>query len=140
VIWTVLLGAALATAPEEQALFDALLDAPVAEIQAPPALPAAPPVPWWPVPAGILGMGLLWAARRKVLGGFETDKGHGMQVHSRVALGQGSGLAIVEIETPAGPRMLLMGVGSGSAPRLVADLEDRFRDELIDGILNRGES
>ena len=136
-----LIGVALATAPEEQALFDALLDAPAVQAtEAPAALPAPPKVPWWPVPAGLLGMAMLWAARKRVLGGFESSTGHGMQVHSRVALGQGSGLAIVEVETPSGPRMLLMGVGSGAAPHLVADLEDRFRDELISGILDRSES
>jgi len=140
VIWSLLVGVAMATAPEEQALFDALLDAPPAEAVASQPLPEAPSVPWWPVPVGLVGAGMLWVARKKVLNGFEAGAGHGMQVHSRVALGQGSGLAVVEIDTPAGPRMLLMGVGTGSAPRLVADLEDRFRDELIAGILNRGES
>ncbi len=137
-IWTLLVGVALATTPDEQELMDALLLPPEPQAEVVPT-PHRPQVPWWPVPAGLLGMGLLWVARQKVLGGFGASKGHSMQVHSRIQLGQGSGLAVVEIETPDGPRRLLMGVGSGVPPRLVADLDDRFRDDLIDELLDRGQ-
>ena len=89
---------------------------------------------------GMLGMGLLWAARHKLNGRFGDTDDHAMQIHGRIQLGQGSGLAVVEIATPDGPRMLLMGVGNGVPPQLVADLANPFRDELIDEILERGDT
>mgnify|MGYP007046944063 CR=1 FL=1 len=136
-IYTLLVAVALATTPDEQALFDALMAPEQSLVEASEAPPLAPQIPWWPIPAAMLGMGMLWAARSKMMARFVDTNDHTMRVHSRIGLGQGSGLAVVEIATPDGTRTLLMGVGNGVAPQLIADLAHPFRDELIDEILDR---
>ena len=83
-----------------------------------------PSFPWW-LPAALLGgLGLVLLSRRE--GGLsQLGIGNGsapMRVLSRTALGQNSGLALVELDEGDGStRRVLVGFGGGS-PNLVAEL------------------
>jgi hypothetical protein len=77
--------------------------------------------PWWGYPLGILGMFGVGLALRRQATSFSNKMS--IKVLSRATLGREGSLAVIEVPVSSGsPRRMLIGYGSGSAPRLVADL------------------
>lgn len=83
-----------------------------------------PSVPWW-LPASLLGAAGLFLFTRREGGLRQLGLGNTatpMRVLSRTALGQNTGLALVELDDGAGAtRRVLVGFGGGS-PNLVTEL------------------
>ena len=150
-LWILLLGLALASPADdiEQRL---LGDEPLIEVGG--VLVESVETPWWPLPASALGIALLWGVRRQITQKTEAAP-QTLRVTSRTQLGQGASLAVVEVHDDAGSvRRLLVGMGTGAAPNLVADLgirapgfstqlaqkvieEDQQSDLLIEQMLTR---
>lgn len=78
-------------------------------------------LPWWGYPLGlcaILALGVM--VRRQGVNIRSPEK---VKVLSRATLGRDGSLAVIEAPSTNGAvRRMLIGYGSGSAPRLVADL------------------
>jgi len=122
-IAAVAFGLTLATgamAEPQDALHDRLLG-PMPDMSAVVTeMPERPDLPWWPVPAMLLGLGLLWGVRRR-LDQKAQEPGH-VRVLGRAVVDRTNSLVLIEVQDAEGrTRRLMVGSGGGS-PRLVADL------------------
>ena len=66
-------------------------------------------------------VGLRWLAGRGLLGAQPMETGPELRVLRRLTLGPRSRVYLVAV----GERTLVLGVGDGGAPRLIADLGER---------------
>jgi len=103
--------------PSENEIFDRLITEPAPSA---PTQTAAPP--WWMWPMGLLGVA---GAAGVVIRNRTTTDGISDDIHvlSRAGLSRTASLTMIEVTGADGQtRRMLIGVGGGGAPRLVADL------------------
>ncbi len=120
-------GAEPAPHPEEAELYDRFFgeeevkEAAKPEQESPVAKAATDlTVPWWLLPVGMLGVGVLLVMRNKA--SKTTAVRQSIRVMSRTHMGKEGSLAMIEVaDGDQRTRRLLVGFGGG-APRLVADV------------------
>ncbi len=85
------------------------------------AAPPAPAIPW--ALFGILGVGAAatWIGREKWLAAHVDDLDTAVRVLGRAPLGDGTSVALVEIESGAEKRVLVLGCSNGS-PTLLTEI------------------
>ena len=135
------LASALAAADPDVSALDERLLGPPPVVQQALEQPIEPPsMPWWPVPAAAVGIGLLLWVRKTATGALVEDTP--ITVIGRVPIERGAGLALIEVlDSDGRPRRLLIGLGNGQPPRLVSELGvvgEAFH-EALDGAVDESE-